>query len=181
MVGEEGLDVSGEFEETEHVGDGGAVLACALGDLLVAEVVLLIEAFEGVGDFDGVEIFALDVLDESDFHEAVVGEVLDDGGDMGERGEFGGTPASFTGDELVGIAGAADDDWLDDTVFADGLGEAAEAFGVKDAAGLEGIGVYFVEGEREGAGAGGGLRRGGGFLGDEAGESAAESLAAGIS
>jgi hypothetical protein len=70
---------------------------------------------------------------------------------------------------------------LDDAVFTDGLGETVESFGVEDAAGLEGIGVHLIEGEGEGAGVGSGLRRGRGFLGDEAGESAAESLAVGIS
>ena len=40
------------------------------------------QALEGDGRLDGVEVFALDVLDQGDFEEAVVGDVLDDDRDL---------------------------------------------------------------------------------------------------
>ncbi len=102
LFGEQLLDLQGEPEEAEHVGDGGAVLAGALGDLLVGEAELAVEALEGVGDFDGVQVLALDVLDEGDLHEAIVGELLDDDGDVMEAGQAGGTEAAFSGLRRVG-------------------------------------------------------------------------------
>ena len=41
----------------------------------MAEAELSGEAVKGVGDFDCVEVFALDVLDEGDFEELVVGDL----------------------------------------------------------------------------------------------------------
>ena len=135
-LGDELLEVAGKLEQAEEVRDGGAVFAGAMADLVVAEVKFACEAFESQGGFDGVEVLALDVLDEGDFEEAVVGEFLNDDGDFGHSGELGGAPAAFAGHELVAVAGAADHEGLDDAVGADGLGEFLQAVVLEDAAGL---------------------------------------------
>src|SRR5690606_19483414 len=108
-------------------GHGGAVLACPLGDLFVGEAELAVEALEGVGHLDGVEVLALDVLDERDLHQAVVGEFLDDDGNLVKAGHAGGSEAALASDELVGVAVAADDQRLDDAILANGLRELLEA------------------------------------------------------
>jgi len=127
VFGNKLLHLEGEPEEAQHVGDGGPVFAGALGDLLVGQVEFAVETLEGVGDFDGVEVFALDVLDESDFHEAVVGDVLDNDGHVMKAGDAGGAKAAFTGDELIAVVRAPYDEGLDDAVFSNGLGEFLEA------------------------------------------------------
>jgi hypothetical protein len=127
VFGNKLLHFEGEPEEAQHVGDGGSVLAGALGDLLVGQAEFAVEALEGVGDFDGVEVFALDVFDKSDFHEAVVGDVLDNDGHVMKAGDAGGAKAAFTGDELIAVVRAPYDERLDDAVFANGLGEFLEA------------------------------------------------------
>ena len=48
-----------EVEEADGVGDGCAVLANGLGDLVLGEFVVVLEASVGGGLFDGVEVFAL--------------------------------------------------------------------------------------------------------------------------
>lgn len=83
---------------------------------------------ERVGDFDRVEVLALDILDERDLHEAVISEFLHDDRNFLESGNAGGAEAALSGDELIAIACAADDERLDDAVFADGLGELLETF-----------------------------------------------------
>ena len=117
-----------------------------------------------MGDFDGVEVLALDVLDEGDFHQAVVGEVLNDDGDFLEAGDLGGTETAFAGDQLVVAGGFADDEGLDDAVLADGLGQFLEALGLEDGAGLEGVRLDVGSGDADGAG------RGSGLLADEVGD-----------
>ena len=119
LLGDEELYMLGQAEEAKHIGDGAALFAGAFADLIVAEVQFAAEAFEGVGDFNRVEVFALDVLDEGNFEEAVVGEVLDDDGYFGEASESGGTPAAFARDELIAVIFPANDEWLDDAVGGD--------------------------------------------------------------
>jgi hypothetical protein len=118
--------------------------------LFVGEVIFFGEALKGVGHFDGVEVFALDVFDEGDLHEAVIGEVLDDDGDLGEASDFGGAEAAFAGDELVVGAIAADDEGLNNAVFVNGLSEFGEAIFLEGGTGLEGIGLDGGDGDAEG-------------------------------
>ncbi len=77
---------------------------------------------EGLGGFDGVEVLALDVLDQRDFQEPVIGDVLDDDRDVREAGEFRGAPAALSRDQLESVTDAADDERLDDSVGPNGLG-----------------------------------------------------------
>ena len=56
------LDWLFELEEPDSIGDCGAVLAGALGDLLLREMKFVNKALKGVRLLDGVEIFALEVF-----------------------------------------------------------------------------------------------------------------------
>jgi hypothetical protein len=146
VLGDELLDVGRELEETERVGNGAALLSGAAGDLVVTKVKVVGEPFEGMRDFDGVEILPLDVLDEGDLEEAIIGDVLNEDRDVGDTGEAGGTPAPFAGHELVPAVARSDHEGLNDTVGADGIGEFLEAIRLEDGAGLERIGIDEVHG-----------------------------------
>jgi hypothetical protein len=143
---EKKLDIGGQLQEAQHVSDGGSVFSGAAGDVFVAQLVLSMEAVEGLGDFDGIKIFALDVFDQADFKEVVVGGVLDDDGNFAQPGEAGGSPAAFTSDDFVAFADLTDDQRLDDSVGFDGLGELTEAVWLKDGPRLEGVGINAVDG-----------------------------------
>src|SRR5690606_41012789 len=54
----------GQAQEAQRVGDGGAILADLLGERVLAVAVLLHQSIEGLRELDGVQILALDVLDE---------------------------------------------------------------------------------------------------------------------
>ena len=75
-LGDELLQIRRQLEQAHEIDDGGAVFAGALADLLGAE-----SAVRGpggrkrYGGFDRVEILALDVLDQRDFEQAVIGDV----------------------------------------------------------------------------------------------------------
>jgi hypothetical protein len=147
VLSEEILDVGGELEEAEGVGDGATVLAGATGDVIVAEVELVREAVEGMGDLDGVEILALYVLDQRDFEQVLIGNMLDHGRDVGKAGEFPGAPAAFASDELIAIAEGPNDERLNDAIGQDGIGEFLEAIGAKHRARLKGVGIDEGDGE----------------------------------
>ena len=102
---DQGEDIGGELEQAQEVGDRGAVLAGALRHLLLGEAEFAGEALVGAGLLDGVEILALEVLDDGDLHGLLVGDLADDGGDGGFAGALGGEPAALSGDELEAFAG----------------------------------------------------------------------------
>ncbi len=87
-----------ELEQTEGVGDGGAIFSGALGDLLLSEVELVGKALEGVGLLDGIEILALEVFDEGHFHRHTLRYVTDDNGHAVHFGALSGAPTPFASD-----------------------------------------------------------------------------------
>jgi len=92
------LDILRQAQEPEHVGDRCPVLAGAASNFLVAEAELPDEPVEGEGHFDWVEILALEVLDEGEFQQMVVGDIADDDRDLVESGKLGGAPAPLARD-----------------------------------------------------------------------------------
>jgi hypothetical protein len=97
-LGDELLKVGGKLEEAERIGDGGAIFAGSLADFFGTEREFGAEAAEGVGGFDGIQVLALNVLDEGDFEKAVVGNLPDDYGDVFEAGKLSGPPAALPSD-----------------------------------------------------------------------------------
>lgn len=111
-----------KVEKAQVVGDGGAVFAYTLAELLVGELTLFDKGVVGKGYLHGVEVFALDILDECHFHHLTVGGDTDVGGEFGETSELRCTIAAFTGNELVFAVGhTSDGNGGDDSLFADGL------------------------------------------------------------
>ena len=144
---DQGEDLGGELEQAQEVGDRGAVLAGALRHLLLGEAEFAGEALVGAGLLDGIEILALEVLDDGDLHGLLVGDLADDGGDGGFAGALGGEPAALSGDELEASADGADGDGLDDAGDLDGFGEFVEGGFVEVGSGLVGIAVDELDGE----------------------------------
>ena len=143
---DQGEDLGGELEQAQEVGDRGAVLAGALRHLLLGEAEFAGEALVGAGLLDGIEVLALEVLDDGDLHGLLVGDLADDGGDGGFAGALGGEPAALSGDELEAFADGADGDGLDDAGDLDGFGELVEGGFVEVGAGLVGIAVDELDG-----------------------------------
>ena len=101
---------------------------------------LIGEAAVGHRFLDGVEVGALDVLDEGEFEQFGASRLAEDDGDGAEAGETGGLEPPFAGDEAIPARFVAgDDEGLDDAVLADGLGQLAELFGLEVGARLLGV------------------------------------------
>ena len=121
-LGDQLLYVGWKLQKSGGIDDGGAIFAGALGDLLLSEVKLIREALKGVRLLNWVEVFALEVLDESHLHCHTFGYVADDDGYAVQLRALGGAPTAFAGDELIAAGAAAYDQWLDDAAGADRLG-----------------------------------------------------------
>jgi hypothetical protein len=140
-------DLLRKFEETEEVGDRGAVFAGALRHLFLGESEFAGEALVGVGLLDGIEILALEVLDDRDLHCLLVRDLADDGRDRGLACLLGSAPSALTGDELVASGDLAYGDWLHDAGNLDGLSEFVESGFVEVSPSLVGIAVNEFDGD----------------------------------
>jgi len=142
----------GQLQQADGVGDGDAILAGLLADLIVAEAELARHAVEGQCQFDGVQVFALDVLDDGELKHLLVVGVSGNDRDFGQSGLLRGAPAAFAGDDLVFIRrGAAHDDGLDDAFALDRESELHHGIGFEFTPGLVGVGVDVVDGDEQDA------------------------------
>ncbi|MGB8438214.1 MAG: hypothetical protein WCE26_02400 [Candidatus Acidiferrales bacterium] len=122
------LDRVFELEQADGVRYGGAVLAGALSHLLLGEMEFVNQALKGVGLLDGVEILALEVLNEGHFERHFLGHVADYNRHTAEAGSLGGAPPALAGNQLIAISDASDDERLDDSTRANRAGELVERF-----------------------------------------------------
>src|SRR5262249_29661744 len=74
----------GEAQQAQAIRDGRAVLAEAIGERLLRVAVLLHETLERLRELDGVEILALDVLDECELERRARRDVLHDDEDLAQ-------------------------------------------------------------------------------------------------
>ena len=77
-LGEVFLDFLIEFHESHGIGHGGAAFADATGNFFLSEVELSREAAVGGGLFNGIKIGSLEILDEGQFEDFLIGGFADD-------------------------------------------------------------------------------------------------------
>ena len=106
--------------------------ADALGDVVMREPELFDEPVQTARLLNGIEVGALQVLDEAE-HELLVaaGFGADDRRHAGEAGHARGAPAAFAGDELVALEVPADEQRLQHAVLTNRLRELAERLRVE--------------------------------------------------
>src|SRR5581483_4267373 len=91
--------------------------------------------------FNWVQVLALDVLNQGKLQHGPISHVLNHNRDFLKLGHFGGAPSSLAGYDLVSIAEAADNQWLNDSVGANGCCEFLQAIGIEVGPGLHRIGL----------------------------------------
>ena len=140
---------SGNFNKRRKLETAGAVFAGARGHLFLGHLEVLAKAMIGAGLLHGVQVGALQVLDDGHLHRLLIGHFADDGWDGFFAGACGGQPAALAGDELVAVLPASrlHDNRLDDSGGGDGLGQLGELGFVEVGAGLEGVAVDLLEGD----------------------------------
>lgn len=121
FVSQIALDFGRQFEEPEGVGDGGAAFANLLSGFVLSEIKLLDELSQSGRFFDGIQIFALEVLDERQFHHFAVVRFANNGGNGFEAGQLRGAPTAFPGDDFESAAAGPNNQRLDDSLGLDGF------------------------------------------------------------
>jgi hypothetical protein len=104
----------------------------------------------GLSLLNGVEVFALDVLDERDLKQLFVGDVTDDDRDAKKAGALGRTPSAFARDDFVLPVNTPHENRLDDPVGPDALREFLQAVFLDERARLTRIRDEQVDVELEG-------------------------------
>ena len=108
---------------------------------------LLNQHLIALGLFHGIQIFALEVLDQTQLHDLAVIRLNDYGGDFVKTGGLGGTPTAFAGDDLV-VAGRqlAYGDGLNNAELTNRIGQLRQGLIVELCSWLCGVGNDFVYG-----------------------------------
>ena len=105
------------------------------------EVAFVDQPLHSQGDFDGVEVFALDVLHQGHSMQVLVVHFADIGGQGLQSGFAGGPPAAFaTDNQVASVVGAFDRDGLDYAQRADRVGQLFERLFIELRARLRGVG-----------------------------------------
>lgn len=120
-IGKVPLDGGLEVEEAHRVGDAGPGFTNAFGNDVLFEPEVFGEAHVTLGFFDGIEVLALQVLNEGHFEDLPVARWSLNDGDGFQSQEFGGPPASLAGDEFHLAIDLPDDERLDNAELLDGL------------------------------------------------------------
>ena len=146
LVAQAELHFGREAEQAQEVGHSGAFLAHTFRQTLLCEVVLVDEFLEGQGYLYGVEVLALDVLDEGHLGELGLVGGADVSRHIGETCHPGCAEASLAGYDLVGVGSClAQRQGLYDSQLAYGCGQLGECLLVEGGARLVGVGGDAVE------------------------------------
>ncbi len=143
-----GLHGGGKLEQAQEVGHRDTVFAGALRHLLLGHLELAGEALEGAGLFHGIEVGALQVLDDGDLHRLLIGDLAQDGRNGGFARQLGGSPAALPGNELeAAVVLGPDQDGLHHPVGGDGGGKLLQLLVIDVGAGLERVAIDLVDGD----------------------------------
>ena len=118
------------------------------GDVLLGELELPDQLRVTLGFLQGIEVLALQILDEGQLEDGAIIGLADDDGHVRQTQELGCPPAPLAGDEFEMAVAFADDQRLDDSLFADGVREFAQRFGAKSLRGCSGQGRMRSSGTR---------------------------------
>ena len=157
VVAQHRLHRLGQVQKAQDVRDVAAALVQRLGQLFLRVTETVHQLAVRGGLLDGVQVGALDVLDDRDLEHLGVGKVADDHRKVVQLGDLGRAPAAFAGDDLekpAAIRVRADDERLQDAARADGVRELLQKLGLEVAARLVGVGDQLLDGDALG------LRRG---------------------
>ena len=124
------------------------MLAQALRDLVMREAELFDEAPQPARLLDGVEVGALQVLDQAEDQLLVVaGVAAHDGGHGPQPGQTRGAPPALAGDQLISVAQGSHQQGLQHAVHADGFRQLAKRLGVETRPHLLARGLDLVDGD----------------------------------
>jgi hypothetical protein len=142
---EEVLDRPLKFQQSDGVSDRGSVFAGALGYLLLGEDEFVHQALKGAGLFDGIQILALEILDQGHLERHLVAHVANDSRNARNRSALGSAPAALARNQLEASTRTADNDGLNDTSSPNRASEFVERLLAEAGPRLIGAGIDQVD------------------------------------
>jgi hypothetical protein len=140
----------GQLEKPQTVRHRGLRPPDALSDIAERELELVDERRVRASFLDGRELFASNVLHESEKKGVAIPHIADDRGKHGNPSCTRRTPTAFAGDELEPSLGStADHDRLEHALQADRARETCGRFRLEASPGLARVGVNRLDGEVE--------------------------------
>ena len=115
------LEGIGQFQKAERVADVGRTFAGAGRDFQISQAKLVHQSFERIGTIDGIKIGSLNILDDGHLQHPLGCGLNDFDRNMGETSETRGTPATFSGNDLITGWSLSNNERLDDAVGFDGI------------------------------------------------------------
>ena len=97
------LGALGKVEQTERVGHRGTTFGHHLRDLRLRHIAAFHEATISIRFLDGVQIRALDVLDERELERVVVVSFFDADGNLFEARHLACLPTTLASDNLIRV------------------------------------------------------------------------------
>lgn len=139
------LDVLRQVQESHAVRHRGAILTDPLGDIFLPH--LEVRCQPGVRScfFNRIEIFTLEVLDESHLQHFFVRRMADNDWNFRKTEFTRRTKTALTCNQFKLPANAANDQWLNDAVLSDGADEFAQLLCLKLGSRLEGTWNHLVQ------------------------------------
>ena len=131
----------GQGQQTQRIRHGGTRDAHPLGGLLLGQTQLLGQTAVAFGLFHWVQVLSLQVFNERQRVGGLLVHVQHDGRDLVEACQTAGTPAAFTGDNLISIPCFPQGNGGNNAVFPDALGQILQRRRVKILSGLPGVGL----------------------------------------
>ena len=108
-----------KIEKAHAVCDRRPALSDLLRDIFLTEMEFSREPGKSARFLDRIEVFALQVLDECEFEDVLVGGFANDHRRLLQSDPLRGAPAAFSGNELEFVAAFAGNQRLNNSVFAD--------------------------------------------------------------
>ena len=130
-----------QLEQAQHIGHLRARTANAIRQLVLGNAEFFQQLLVGVCLFQGVELHAVDVLQQSIAQQVVILGIAHDGRNRGQARLGGSAPTPLTHNELEAtFLGRTNDHGLQQTKFADRVDELTEFILVEDRARLLRVG-----------------------------------------
>ena len=140
-------DGVGEFEKADQVGDRRPIKTETARQLFLGDTVAGQVFAERGGLIDGIQVFALKVLDHRDLEDALIVEYENPSRQFMQLSFDTCPQPPFTGDELIAIADRPDQNRLEHAVLAQRIGQRRDFLGIELPARLIGVSVNLIDGD----------------------------------
>ena len=139
------LDVLRQIEQTHRIGDRGTVLAHALRDVFLAHLEVLGKSRVGGGFFNGVEVLALEILNERHLEHITITGLTDYDRNFSEPQFPSSTESTLTGDQFQGAFHLTDDQRLNDAMLTNRIDQLGQLLSQELCSRLQGAGHHLIQ------------------------------------